>query len=331
MPPPVSWLLPIRNGERHLEQTLRSIAHQDYTRQEVLVWDDGSSDRTVEILNQWLGSRIPGRIVGHQRVGLGRALAHLVVESKSELLARIDADDTAEPTRLSEQSKYLVSNRRVGVLGTHMKVIGEPERVVTQPLDDATIRWSLRFTNPVSHPSVMMRRSAVLEVGNYRDLPAGKEDYDLWARLGIIVQFATLPRYLTHYRVHEDSATAGWSADHGRSFYEQRNALMDRLLPGIPASDAIRLLDLVRRPEDLGVTGDDLMRFRHAAMCAARACRFPATYFTQTDLFKQQYENLRTRWIKGQPFVRPVWPIIKKAGKLINKQSDPSSNDTAAA
>jgi len=331
MPPPVTWLLPVRNGEQHLEQTLQSIAEQDYEKHEVLVWNDGSRDRTAQILDQWLGKKIPGRVVGTERVGLGHALAHLVVEAKTELLARIDADDIAEPTRLTEQVDYLVDNQRVGLVGSYMRVIGDPTRGINQPTDDPTLRWSLRFTNPVNHPSVMMRRSAVLEVGNYRPLDAGREDYDLWARLALIVRFATLPRYLTHYRVHDASATAGWAADHGDSFYNQRNSLIDRLLPGIPARDGIRLLELVRNPDDLGVTSDDLMQFRHAAMLAARACRFPTTYYTQTDLFKQQYDNLRTRWIKGQPLIRPVWPIIKRAGQLIHKPQIKKPNDTAAA
>lgn len=331
MPPQVTWLVPIRNGERYLDQTLRSIASQDYPNHEVLVWDDGSHDRTNEILNKWLGKDIQGRVVGRERVGLGRALAHLVVEAKSELLARIDADDIAEPNRLEKQARYLINNRRVGLVGSAMSVIDQPGKIIDQPHDDATIRWSLRFANPVNHPSVMLRRSAVLEVGNYRPLEAGREDYDLWARLGLIVRFANLPMPLTRYRLHEQSATAGWSAEHGSSFYQQRNALADRLLPGTPQSDAVRLLELVRRPDDLSVTADDLARFRMAAMLAARACRYEPTYFTKTTLFQQQYENLKTRRLKGQPLIRPVWPLLKQAHRLIHKPDHKKQRDNAAA
>lgn len=331
MPPNVTWLLPVRNGERYLEEALQSIANQNYKKHEVLVWDDGSSDATHEILAKWLGTEIPGRVVGHERVGLGRALAHLVVEAKTELLARIDADDIAVPDRLAVQARHLVEHQRTGLVGSDMGVLGEPERVLKQPTDDPSLRWALRFTNPVNHPSVMMRRSAVLEVGNYRPLDAGKEDYDLWARLGLIARFATIPRTLTHYRVHDESATAGWEADHGKGFYEQRNALVDRLLPGTPQSDAVRLLDLIRDPEDLSVTADDLTRFRMAAMLAARACRYEPTYFTQTALFQQQYENLKTRRLKGQPLIRPVWPLLKQANRLLHKHEPARAARNTAA
>lgn len=330
MPPGVTWLLPIHNGQAHLEQTLQSIAAQDYPNHKVLVWDDGSTDRTCEILSDWLGSRIEGRVVGHNRVGLGQALANLVTESDTELIARIDADDIAAPERLTQQVRLLIDNRRVGLVGSLMSVIGDSNHLITQPLDDASLRWGLRFGNTVNHPSVMLRRSAVMEVGNYRPLDAGKEDYDLWARLALIVRFATMPQTLTHYRLHSASATAGWSQENGEGFYEQRNGLIDRLLPGIPAHEGVRLLDLIRRPDDLGVTSNDLMHFRHAAMLAASACRYPATYFTQTDLFKQQYENLRTRHFKSRPLVRPVWPLLKAARQLIHKQSNkPQQKDAA--
>lgn len=333
MPPGVTWLLPVHNGEDYLERTLISIAEQDYPARAhaVYAWDDGSTDGTADILRKWIGREVRGRVIGSERIGLGRALARLTVSAPTELLARIDADDVAEPDRLARQVKYLCAHRRVGVLGTQMLRLGSQEVVTNHPTDDAELRWALRFTNPVSHPSVMLRRSAVLEAGNYRDLPPGQEDYDLWVRMALIVRFATLDRPLLHYRIHGQSVTADWRADHGTRFYHQRNALVDRLLPGIATSDAIRLLELIRKPEELGVTRQDLLRFRGAAMLAAKACRYEPDYFTQTPLFKQQYENLKTRHLKGQPFMRPLWPILKRARHLVPGQPRTNNKGAAAA
>ena len=333
MPPRVTWLLPIRNGEQTLERTLISIAEQDYPAQAhtVYVWDDGSSDGTSELLRKWIGREVQGRIIGKERIGLGRALAQLTVAAQTELLARIDADDHAESDRLTRQVAYLCDHRKVGVLGTQMRRLDSKEILTDHPTQDAEIRWALRFTNPVSHPTVMMRRSAVLEAGNYRDLPPGNEDYDLWVRMALIVRFATLDQSLLGYRIHDASATAGWDADHGKAFYRLRNALIDRLLPGTDPVAGRQLLDLIRKTEDLHVTADDLIRFRHAAMMAARACRYEPTFFTSTKLFKQQVDNLKTRRLKGQPFIRPVWPILKRANQLIHKQpKNPTSGSTAA-
>jgi len=334
MPPRVTWLLPVRNAERTLASTLTSIAEQDYAghAHTVYVWDDGSKDATPVILRKWIGREVPGRVIGNARIGLGMALAQLVVSAPSELLARIDADDVAEPDRLRRQVDFLCDHRKVGVLGTQMCRLGDRALLTDHPTEDAELRWALRFTNPVSHPSVMLRRSAVLEAGNYRDLPPGHEDYDLWVRMAMLVRFATLDQPLLHYRVHEASATAGWDADHGAQFYRLRDARIDRLLPGTDPVAGRRLLNLVRNPDNLDVTADDLLRFRHAAMLAAKACRYAPTYYSSTALFQRQYENLKTRRFKGQPIIRPVWPLLKRAGRLIHKDAQKrKSNDTAAA
>ncbi len=333
MPPRVTWLLPVRNGEQYLERTLISIAEQDYpdTAHTVYAWDDGSSDGTPDLLRKWIGREVQGRIIGSERIGLGRALAQLTANAQTELLARIDADDHAESDRIRRQVEYLCDHRKVGVLGTQMHRLDSKETLTHHPTQDAEIRWALRFTNPVSHPTVMMRRSAVLEAGNYRDLPPGNEDYDLWVRMALIVQFGTLDQPLLGYRIHDDSATAGWNDDHGKRFYQMRNALIDRLLPGTDPVAGRHLLDLVRKPEDLNVSAEDLMRFRHAAMMAARACRYNPTFYTSTQLFKQQYENLKTRRFKGQPLIRPVWPILKRANQLLHKTSKSAPNKSTAA
>lgn len=330
MPPRVTWLLPVRNGEQYLERTLISIAEQDYpaSAHTVYVWDDGSSDGTPDILRKWIGREIQGRMIGNKRIGLGRALAQLTVAAQTELLARIDADDAAMPDRLRRQVDYLCDHRKVGVLGTQMHRLDSREVLTQHPTTDAEIRWALRFTNPVAHPTVMLRRSAVLEAGNYRDLPPGNEDYDLWVRMALIVRFTTLDQPLLGYRIHHNATTAGWDKDHGESFYRLRNTMVDRLLPGTDPVAGRHLLTLVSKTDDLNVTTDDLIRFRRAAMMAARACRYEPTFYTSTKLFKQQYENLKTRKLKGTPIIRHVWPILKRADQLFLKQPQ---NESAAA
>lgn len=328
--PGVTWLLPVRDGERVLEQTLQSIAEQNYPRQEVLAWDDGSADRTAQILSSYLGSIVPGRVVSHHRVGKGMALAHLVVQAKTELLVRIDPGCTALPGRLEKQTRHMIDHRRVGLLTTPMTLADQPGKAFGQVMDDASLRWSLRFSNPVNHPAVMMRRSAVLEVGNYRSLPAGKEDYDLWARLALMVRFASLDTALTQYQDQEAMRALNGQTHDAESFYQHRNNLIDRLLPGMPARQGVQLLELVRRTDDLHVSAEDLLQFRYAAMLAAKACRYEPTFFTSTALFQQQHDNLKTRRLKGQPLIRPVWPLVKRAGKMIQKHQSKHRGNAAA-
>lgn len=326
--PRVTWLLTVNNNEKTLEQTLESIAGQAYASQSVYAWDLGSTDRSTTILKRWVGRELPGRIVGTARMDRGRALAMLAAQAQTELIARIDPGTSAEPDRLTRQVEYLMDHRKVGVLGSQMQQAGTRAASTSYPTRDAELRWALRFTNPVSQPTVLLRRSAVLEAGNYREARGGPEDYDLWVRMAVIVRFATIDMPLTRY-VSEQSAAPNTKRQAAQRFYHTRDALIDRLLPGTDPTAGRRLLNLVRDTEDLHVTADDILRFRHAAMLAAKACRYAPNFYTNTALFKQQMDNLKTRRLKGQPLVRPVWPLLKRASKLINKPA--SSNNNAAA
>lgn len=315
---PVTWIMPVRNAERTIEAALASIAAQDYPRHELLVWDDGSSDATPDILRRFVGREMPGRVVGTERIGIGRALAHLVVKAQSELIARADADDISECHRLSRQAEFLLTHRKVGVLGSQMRDLDGGELLTDHPTTDADLRWALRFENPINHPTVMFRRSAVLEVGNYRDRQPG-QDYDLWVRMALICRFANLPEALVRYRVHNDAVSAakrGENTDHGEAFYAMRDELVDRLLPGTEPAAARRLLGLLRQPDDLGVTEEDPRRFRMAAMLAAKACRYDPSYFLKTARFREQEANLRTRYLKSKPVVRACLPLLRSAKSL---------------
>lgn len=328
--PRVTWLLPVRNAEQHLESTLISIAEQDYPNQSVYVWDNGSTDATPDLLRKWIGRELPGRVIGNTRIGKARALGKLVVDAQSDLLARIEVGYTAEPDRIQRQIDYLYEHRRVGVVGS--QVMGPDGRTVIthHPADDAELRWALRFTNPVSHSSVMLRRSAVLEAGNYRDLSQGMMDYDLWARMGVIVQFGTIQMPLTRQRIGKATITPEQDLADRVRFEQTRDALIDRLLPGSDPNAARRLLHLID-DECMHVTADDLVRFRHVAMLSARACRYKPTYFTQTELFKQQVNALKARRFKSAALIRPVLPLIKRAGKLLHKPAPARKDGPAAA
>ncbi|XAL98842.1 glycosyltransferase [Phycisphaeraceae bacterium D3-23] len=332
--PPVTWIMPVRNAERTLDAALASIASQDYARHELLVWDDGSTDGSADILKRFVGKETPGAVIGKDQVGIGRSLARLVGRSRTELIARADADDINSPDRLSRQVAYLLEHRKVGVLGTQMRNLATGDVMTHHPTADADIRWALRFENPVSHPTVMLRRSAVLEVGNYRDMQPG-QDYDLWVRMALTCRFANMPDALVQYRVHEDAVSAANRSDGGEAFYAMRDALVDRLLPGTEPEAATRLLNLIRHPDDLHVAEDDLRRFRMAAMLAAQACRYQPSYFLNTECFREQEANLRTRYLKNKPVVRVCLPLLRSAkllaGKLPNRKRTRTGSTTERA
>lgn len=208
----VTWLLPVRNGMPYLSKTLASIEAQTYKNWEILAWDDGSTDGTLEELRKWIPDRLPGRIITAESSGVGSALASLVEESTTGFCARIDGDDINVPERLEKQVAFLESHPEVALVGSQAYCIDENGNISKDlylnglPLHhDDIVHW-LFYHNTLVHPSVLFRRSAILDVGSYRSIP-NVEDYDLWLRLASRYKIANLDLPLIYYRIHDKSTT----------------------------------------------------------------------------------------------------------------------------
>ena len=119
----VTWLIPVLNGMPYLPETLASIEAQTYKNWEVLVWDNGSTDGTLEELAKWIPDRLPGKIFTGEPHGVGGSLKRLVEECQTEFCARIDADDINFPERLEKQVAFLQAHPEVAILGSQMKYI----------------------------------------------------------------------------------------------------------------------------------------------------------------------------------------------------------------
>jgi acetyltransferase-like isoleucine patch superfamily enzyme/glycosyltransferase involved in cell wall biosynthesis len=205
----ITWLIPVKNGMPYIRETLASIEKQTYKNWEVLVWDNESTDGTLEELSRWIPERLPGRVITGQPYGVGGSLARMVELCQTEFCARIDADDINHPDRLEKQIAFLQSNPHVAVLGCQMHCInaqGAQKGSYQVPNTHTDIYHKLLSGNSMAHPSVLFRRSAILDVGNYQELP-NIEDYDLWLRVATKYELANLADYLVYYRVHDRSAT----------------------------------------------------------------------------------------------------------------------------
>ncbi len=204
--------MPVKNGMPYLRETLASLETQTYKGAQIIVWDNGSTDGTREELSKWIPGRIQGRVVFNRPMTLAQSLAAMTEESKSDYCARIDADDIPHPERLHKQAAFLDSHPDVAVVGTQMREIdsegnARPARK-PYPVTHDDIVNTLIFENPIGHPSVLLRRDAVLKAGNYRPVgPVNIEDYDLWLRIAVNDKMANLDEELTTYRVHSRSTT----------------------------------------------------------------------------------------------------------------------------
>ena len=205
----VTWIMPVLNGMPYLPQALESIAGQSLQAAELLVWDNGSTDGSLEELRRWIPGRIPGRVFSGRPLSLGNSLAALALESKTSLLARMDADDICLPQRLERQLQHLREHPHLALVGSERQFIDANSNPIANrsalPLDPIDIRHATLRAPRLLHPSVLMSRAALLECGNYQDLsheqhPYWSEDYDLWLRLQCKYLVATMPECLILYR-----------------------------------------------------------------------------------------------------------------------------------
>ena len=303
---PITWLIPIKNGMPYLPRMLASIERQTYRDFQVIAWDNGSTDGTVDVLRQWIPRRLPGWVVADRPLPFGSSLAAMVELATTELCVRIDADDINEPQRLATQLRFLAGHPEVAVLGGAMRHIDTHDRLLpdrpSPVLDDAEIRWRLRFCNALNHPTVIFRRSAVLAAGNYRDaLPA--EDYELWLRMALKYRMANVPEPVVRYRVHGASLCAIHQdrIETIRGTIRQQHAAA--LLPGLDDESRRELYERLDDPERPDVALRHCLALRRTARLAAREAGERADYFSNTTLYRIQRRGLVLRWLKSQAVI----------------------------
>lgn len=207
MNPKISVILSVYNGEKYLKEAVESILNQTFSDFEFIIVNDGSTDDTEKILDEFNDRRIV-RLNNDKNMGLVKSLNKGLAAAQGKFIARMDADDISKPERFEKQIKFLEKNSKIGVLGTAMEQIdakGKKISVLCPPLNHKLILWKMFFECPIFHPTVMMRRDILEKVGGYDISFIHTEDTDLWSRLYKLTRFANLSDVLHIRRLHNKS------------------------------------------------------------------------------------------------------------------------------
>jgi glycosyltransferase involved in cell wall biosynthesis len=209
----VTVLLPVYNGADTLPQALESILRQRHGDFELLVIDDASSDGSADVIQEFArrDSRV-APVVHTQNAGLASTLNEGLARARYELVARMDQDDEALQDRLGTQLAFLEERPDVAAAGSsvyHMGSQRQYDRLVQVPLEHDEIVARLVHENCMYHPTIMLRRSVVLDEGGYRGAFKNAEDYDLWLRLARRHRLANVAAPLLRYRFSVGGMTLG--------------------------------------------------------------------------------------------------------------------------
>jgi glycosyltransferase involved in cell wall biosynthesis len=199
--------MPVYNAQETVEEAVRSLMQQTYADLEILVVDDGSTDRSCATIERLRDPRI--RLVRQPHGGICQARNRGCSEARGEYLAVLDSDDVAQARRIQAQVDYLDRHPAVGLIGTHARFVSDDgqEWFFTPPAEDRALRRYLLWDNPFVHSSVMLRRQALGAVGGYTQGVVANEDYRLWIQVARSWKLGMIPEVLVTYRVRRASAS----------------------------------------------------------------------------------------------------------------------------
>ncbi len=210
--PAISVLMPVYNSQRYVARAVESILGQTFKDFELVIVDDGSTDRSLEILRTYAARDRRIRLTTRPNRGISPTRNELLRQARGALIAPMDSDDVALPCRLAREAAFLGEHPEVVCIGGSYRIIDEADRLIHRGFPVAEHDEEIQRLMLVGHcslhqPTVMYRHAAAQEVGGYDERMPVAEDMDLWLRLGEVGKLANLPEPVLDYRVHANSVS----------------------------------------------------------------------------------------------------------------------------
>lgn len=272
--PLVSVVLPVYNGELYLAAAIESILRQDHERLDVIAIDDGSTDRSLDILQRYQKADDRVRIVSRENRGLIATLNEGMTLAKGDLVARMDADDISYSTRLSRQVSLFTQRPELAISGTGIdRLIGN--RVVrgTQNPIHLLADWHVlsMFYTVFMHSTVMYNRNVIpQDMLVYDPSYVHAEDFDLFRRITREFPAAMIEESQVAYRIHDESVTNKHKRQMRRTHLKiaAENLLREALIDN---PDALHDIGVMVTPETVRRVADCLVSMEEKIAARAEA------------------------------------------------------------
>lgn len=205
--PFISVFTPNYNGSKYIGDCIQSILDQSYSNFEYIIIDDGSTDNSWDIIQQFSAKDDRIKVYRNERnlhVVRTRNKAFELCSPESKYFAILDSDDIALPDRLDHQIEFLEKNKDFGIIGSNITIIDEKSNIIgyrEYPENDEALKKVILRYNPFTQSSIIIRRSVIEEVGMYDKKWKVCSDYDLWLRIGEKWKLANIQEYLVKYRL----------------------------------------------------------------------------------------------------------------------------------
>lgn len=202
------------NNATYVADAVSSVLAQDFPSFEFIIVDDGSTDATPALLAPFAQEPPVVLLRNESNLGIPTAANRGLRLAQGEFVARMDADDVMLAGRLREQVRFLTSHPEVGVVGGQRDFMDASGKTYPTPMRVSTshnlIAWRVFLGGPFVHPTTMIRRQLLEDIGGYDERYRYASDLELWTRLLFKCRFANLPDVYLHYRVHETNTSQLW-------------------------------------------------------------------------------------------------------------------------
>lgn len=215
--PLVTVIVPAYNHENYIEDCLKSIVTQSYDNMQIIVFNDGSKDKTGLIIENFIKeNKIEIEYVSKENEGLCKTLNRGLAMAKGKYIATIASDDIWLPNKIQEQVNFLETNRNIGLIysdayflkgntKTDMKYSDykpKLKKIFKNSIQNINMYEHLLTENLVIALTVMIRKECFDKVG-YFDEKLKYEDYDMWLRISKVYPVAYIDNTLAYYRIHD--------------------------------------------------------------------------------------------------------------------------------
>jgi glycosyltransferase involved in cell wall biosynthesis len=208
--PSLSVVMSVYNADRYLRRTIESILAQTFEDYELIIINDGSTDKSEQVIKGFTDPRI--RLISRQNKGIVYSANQGVKEARADFIARHDADDISLPQRFERQMAIIRSDPKLGLIGSNYIIIDTKDKeldrtnVFTHPDD---LKLAMVTCSQHANGSTIMRKQAIERAGMYKE--GRVEDYDLFTRISRDYKVANVIEPLYKWRRSQDSYTF---ADH---------------------------------------------------------------------------------------------------------------------
>ena len=264
--PLISVITPVYNNGPYMREALDSIFNQTLGDFEYILINDGSTDNSLEILEEYARKDARVRIGSHGNRGYIAALNEGLELARAEFVSRMDADDVSLPDRFEKQIAYLRAHPECVVVGGRVLLIDSDGAPLREMCDETTheaidAAHLAGRGGAIVHPAMMARRSAIDRIGQYSNEYPWAEDLDFFLRLAEVGRVANLPDIILRYRQHLTSI------GYAKSEQQQKSTIScvrdTHIRRGLPAPD-----DLENRKVNVASVGQSYRKWAWWALTA---------------------------------------------------------------